>query len=253
MPRFVPLVVLLCLAVIGALALVPAALPPAGSGASSAGGGDFDRRVRAYLMEHPEVIMEAVAGLERRRSVARAEGQRRAARANSAVLAESAFLPVAGNPVGDVTVVEFFDYRCPYCRRAVPELQALIAADRGVRVVYREFPVLGPQSILAARAAVAAHFQGRYLTFHDALMGVAGELDEEAILATAAASGLDVARLRADMERPEVGDTIAEAHELAARLGINATPTFVIGDEVVPGYVDVATLRRLVNAARAAR
>lgn len=247
-PRLAVLIVLLCLAVAGALALVPASLPDRRAGAGDA----FDARVRAYLMDHPEVIVDAVSVLQQRSQAARAATQRAAVRAHRAELEASRVLPTAGNPEGDVTVVEFFDYRCPYCKRARAELDGLIAADPGVRVVYREFPVLGPASTLAAKAAIAAARQGKYLPFHGLLMDHRGELDEAAVMATAAAAGLDSGRLRADMEDGEVAAEIARAHALARRLGIDSTPTFVIGDTLVPGYVDAATLRRLVAGAREA-
>lgn len=245
----ISLLAVLCLLVVVALALVPATLP--GPGAAPAGG--FERRVQAYLMSHPEVILEAVSELERRNKATRAESQRAAVRENRAALEASPGLPVAGNPKGDVTLVEFFDYRCPYCKQSLKDVQALIAADPKVRVVFKEFPVLGDDSVFAAQVAVASAFQGKYLAFHDELMGHKGDFSEAAVMALAAQSGLDVARLRADMARPEVAHVINGSLALARRIGVNATPTFVVGDTLVAGYLPVAQLESLVSRVRAAR
>lgn len=249
MSRLTALVIVLCIAVTAAFAIASATLP-SGARSGSDAPAMFERKVRAYLLSNPEVIMEAVATLQRRKEADRIQQQRAAARADRAALHDSGIVPVAGNPEGDVTVVEFFDYRCPYCRRAYQEVKALMASDPKVRVIYREFPVLGPDSVYASRAAVASVFQGKYLAFHDALMTYAGRLDPDAVMEMARKVGLDRARLEADMNKPAVGAVIAEGHALAKRLGINATPTFVIGDALVPGYMDADTLDSFVQKAR---
>ncbi len=246
--RFLALLSILVAAFVGAVVLATLTLPAGAPGDIAA----FDRRVRAYLMTHPEVIMEAVSLLERRNQARRAQGQSDLIRRYRDRLMDSGPLPVAGNKAGDVTVVEFFDYRCPYCRQAVPEVKRLLAADPGVRLVYREFPVLGPDSVRAARAAIAAHYQGKYLAFHDALMAHAGALDEAAVLAVARAVGLDTARLASDMARPQVDAVIREAHALARALGINGTPAFIIGDILLPGFVEAADMAQAVATARRA-
>ena len=224
-------------AALGLAALLVVATLPAPSGP---GDGGFDRRVRAYLMTHPEVIIEAVESLR----------QRGALRANRAALLSSGPLPVAGNPSGDVTVVEFFDYRCPYCRQAVPEVKALLAADRNIRVVYKEFPVLGPESLYASRVAVAAALQGKYVAVHDALMGAREKLNEATIRAVATAAGVNWARIEIDIERPEVAKVIRDNLALAQHLAINGTPTFIIGDDVIPGYAPVEAMLDLVRRVR---
>jgi protein-disulfide isomerase len=247
-PRFLALLSILVAACVGAVALAVLNLPAGAPGDLTA----FDRRVRAYLMTHPEVIMEAVSLLERRNQARRAHEQRDLIRRYRDRLMDSGPLPVAGNASGDVTVVEFFDYRCPYCRQAVPEVKRLLAADPGVRLVRKEFPVLGPDSVRAARAAIAANYQGKYLAFHDALMTHAGPLDEAAVMAAARAVGLDTARLAKDMVRPEVDAVIRESHALARALGINGTPAFVIGDVLLPGFVEARDLAQAVAGARRA-
>lgn len=247
-----PLTLFVFLAVAIALAalLVPATLP-GGTAGTDAGG--FERRVRTYLMGHPEVILEAVESLRRRDEALQAERQRAAVRANRAAIIDAGPLPVAGNPAGDVTVVEFFDYRCPYCRQAFTEVKAMLAADGKVRFVPKEFPVLGPESLVASRAAIAAAMQGKYLAFHEALMTRPGDLDEAAVMDAARAVGLDPARLRQDMGGPGVSALISETQALARRLFINGTPAFVIGDELIPGYAGAADLRAAVARARGRR
>lgn len=243
-----PLTLFAVLAVVVALAalLVPLTLP-----APTAPGPDgFERRVRAYLMTHPEVIFDAVTALKRRDEAQQAANQQAAVRAHRALLVDPGPLPVAGNPAGDVTVVEFFDYRCPYCRQAVPQVRALLAADKGVRLVLKEFPVLGPDSVLAARAAIAAAAQGRYFELHDALMAMSGELNEAAVMAAARGVGLDLARLKADMVSPPVSRLIDDTLALGHRLFISGTPTFIIGETIIPGYASAADLAAAVAAAR---
>jgi len=158
--------------------------------------------------------------------------------------------PVLGNPTGDVTIVEFFDYRCPYCKAVVPRLEEVIAEDKAVRVVLIEFPILGDDSLFASRAAIASRAQGKYLVFHDAMMAHKGSLDQDKILELAKDSGIDVEKLKADMQAPEVDALIRRHHELAEKLGVNGTPAFVIGQELVPGAVDAETMKAKIKQAR---
>jgi protein-disulfide isomerase len=244
--RPITLFVFLALAAALAAGLVAVTLPK-GTGPDTGG---FDRRVRVYLMAHPEVIADAAAVLQRREATAASAARREAVRANRAAVLSSGPLPVAGNPDGDVTVVEFFDYNCPYCRQAFPQIASLLATDANVRVVFKEFPVLGPGSVFASQAAIAASLQGKYLVFHDALMTQGGELTPPAVLEVARATGLDVERLRADMTKPEISATIDESHALARRLLITGTPTFIIGDELIAGFAGIDEIRAAVAQAR---
>ena len=155
-----------------------------------------------------------------------------------------------GSSKPDVTLVEFFDYRCPYCKQVVPALDALLAKDKQLRFVYKEFPVLGPDSVHAARAALAAGKQGKYEAMHRALMAIKGQLDEPAIMKVAASVGLDVERLKTDMAAPETDRALKANVKLAEALDIHGTPGFVIGDEIVPGAVGLDELKRLIEAAR---
>ncbi len=159
--------------------------------------------------------------------------------------------PVLGNPEGDVTVIEFFDYRCPYCRRAAPVIDALLAGDPGVRLVLKEWPILGPQSIEAARAALAAHLQGRYEPVHRALMAGDLDADADAIIDFAAQRGADPAAMRDAMGSDRVTDMLIVNDELATAIGFSGTPAFVVGEKLVPGAVSLETLRELVAQARA--
>ncbi|MGH6962816.1 MAG: DsbA family protein, partial [Dongiaceae bacterium] len=158
--------------------------------------------------------------------------------------------PVAGNPQGDVTVVEFFDYNCPYCRDAASVLAELLESDPGVRLVYKEFPILGPDSVVAAHAALAAHRQGKYVDFHDAVMLGRRSASEETVLRVAAVAGLDIARLKADIQDPAIEAIIQRNLNLARALGISATPSFVIGDRVYAGAAGIEDFRTVVAQVR---
>jgi protein-disulfide isomerase len=158
---------------------------------------------------------------------------------------------VAGNASGDVTVVEFFDYACSHCKNIEPTVKQLLTEDRKIRLVYKEYPILGPASIVAARAALAARAQDKYLPFHDALMVLEEPLTEATIFRVANQIGLDVDRLKTDMAAPAIAEAIERNYALGQALGINGTPAFVIGDDVAPGAVPLARLKQFVTRARA--
>ncbi len=211
---------------------------------------EFGRRVRDYLLEHPEVIMDAVGRLEARSRATEESEAQAALKTRADEVFRDLASPVGGNPAGDVTMVEFFDYNCPYCRKVGPAVRETIAGDPKLRVVYKEFPILGPNSVFAARAALAAHRQGRYVAFHDALMQVRGAADEAGALRIAAEIGLDVARLKADMADPTIQSAIGRNLRLAQALRIAGTPGFVIGEQILRGATDAATLQSLGAKAR---
>jgi protein-disulfide isomerase len=212
---------------------------------------DVERIVREYLLQNPEVVYEAIQELQRRREAEEAGRQQAALAQHRSAVFEAPGDPVAGDPRGDVTLVEFFDYRCGYCRNMVPGLRALLAADPKLRFVFKELPILSPESTMAAKAALAADRQGKYAELHFALMQ-AKDLSREAILAAAAGVGLDPARLERDMEAPEIAAKLEENMRLAQALGITGTPAFVAGDQIIPGAVDPAQLAALVAQQRAA-
>ena len=197
-----------------------------------------------------EDALDALRGLERRpRRLDPAQFRRQAAAHRDELLRDPES-PVGGNRDGDVTVVEFFDYRCGYCIAMAPRLETLLDADRGLRFVYKEWPILGPMSEYAARAALAARRQGRYQDFHAALMRLRGRLTEATVLDAARRLGLDPERLREDMKSPEIDRALDDNRALAAELGITGTPAFVIGDRLVPGAVPLGELKAAVAAAR---
>jgi protein-disulfide isomerase len=210
----------------------------------------FEQRVREYLLKNPEVIMEALQVLQERQRVAEAENLKRAIAEHSEEILKDPAAPVGGNPDGDVTLVEFFDYNCPYCRRVAPTVTALEEADPDVRLIYKEFPILGPGSQFAARAALASRRQGKYVAFHNALMQATGQVTEATVMKVAREVGLDTGQLRADVQDPAIDEAIARNLQLADALGITGTPSFIIGEEVVPGAVDLRTLQSLIAQAR---
>lgn len=205
------------------------------------------------IRENPQIIMEAVQLLEAEQAAAQADAQAEVLKNQRELLERDPNAPVLGNPDGDVTVVEFFDYNCPYCKRAMAEVQGLLAADPNVRLVYREWPILGEGSVFAAKAALAAREQGKYEEFHWALMGMQGRAEEASVLRVAEEIGLDVERLRADMDAPEIEEHIATSMRLTQALGFNGTPSFVIGDNLIPGFVEEEQLRSAVDDTRGGR
>jgi protein-disulfide isomerase len=149
-----------------------------------------------------------------------------------------------------VTLVEFFDYRCPYCKQVAPAIASLLGEDKKLRIVYKEFPVLGPESVTASRAALASRKQGKYEALHRVLMDMKGQINDAAIFSAAKSVGLDIEKLKRDMQAPEIDAMLQANQQLAAALDIHGTPGFVIGDEVVPGAVGIDALRQMIAAVR---
>jgi protein-disulfide isomerase len=232
------------------LMLLLAPLPAGAENPSPADVAAIQRIVAEYLKQHPEVIVEALKEYQRQQDAKKADALKATIISLKRELLSDPATPVGANPAGDVAIVEFFDYRCPYCKAMEPDLVKALAADGKIRLVYKEFPILSPTSVVAARAALAARLQGKYVAFHDRLMAVTGTLDEEQIYGTASALGLDVARLKADMARPEIADAIERNYHLAEKLDIQGTPAFVIGDQLLGG---VATADELTAAVKKAR
>ena len=206
--------------------------------------------IRDYLLANPEVLIESVQAYQQRQQMAEEEGAREALLANRDSLDNHPSTPVLGNPEGDVVLVEFFDYRCPYCKRAAEGVRETVEDDGNIRLVMKEFPILGPESVVTARMALASVKQGLYEEFHFALMSVGNQLDEAAAFKVADKVGLDVDQLRADMEDPEIEAEIQRNHALARTLGIRGTPSFVIGDNIIRGMIDTPSMRALVSDTR---
>ena len=211
-----------------------------------------DERIKELALqairENPQIIIEAIQSLEADQAAAQSQAQSDVLTNQRDLLERDPNAPVLGNPDGDVTVVEFFDYNCPYCRRAMAEVEGLVEDDENVRLVYREWPILGEGSVFAARAALASREQGKYEEFHLALMGMQGRAEEASVMRIAEEIGLDVEKLRADMAAPEVDEHIATSRRLTQALGFNGTPSFVIGDNLVPGFVEQEQLGEIGRA-----
>lgn len=245
-------------AAVPALALCLAAVTPAAAQEQSLPGGftpdqtqGIEEIVRQYLLDNPDVLVEALTIYRQRQKVVEKERQQQSVGVHRKALLEDPDAPVLGNPKGDVAIVEFFDYRCPYCRKAAPDVEKVVEEDGNIRLIMKEFPILGPQSAQAARAALASVRQGKYEEFHVALMSKQGDMSDAHIRQIAREVGLDVDRLEEDMKSKEIQEMILKNHELARELGIKGTPAFVIGDTLVPGLVDLQTLKQLVAQARA--
>ncbi len=217
-------------------------------------GGDrtaIERVVRDYILENPGIVVEALQAYEAQRQRAEQERRQAALAQYQDQLLRDPEAPVIGNPEGDVTLVEFFDYRCPYCRSFGEQLVLLLERDPQVRVVMKEFPILSRESIEAARAALAADRQGGYRAFHFALLEEPGDLSREHILATADRVGLDRARLERDMRDPAIDDILRRNYQLAEALGIDGTPAIVIGEQIHAGALPLDRLTEAIAAARA--
>lgn len=219
--------------------------------------GDAERKrveqiVREYLLSNPEVLVDSLRNFEQKRQAETQKAATAALVANRDAIERDPTTPVAGNPKGDVTVVEFFDYRCGYCKKVVPTLQALLKNDANVRVVFKEFPILGPESQKAAEAAQAVWKiePGKYLAFHVALMESRGALDEARIMEIAKSVGIDPGKLKTAMADPAVAKKLKDNIELAQKLQIGGTPAFIVGDQLMPGAVDLDTLQDAVRSAR---
>jgi protein-disulfide isomerase len=245
------------LRLIAAGAVVALAMPAGASRAeefSPAQRSAIEAIVKDYLTKHPEVLQDAMNELEKQQTAAEAEKQQATIKNSAATLFNSARQVVLGNPKGNVTLVEFFDYNCGYCKRALADMMDLLKTDPELRIVLKEFPVLGPGSVEAAQVAVAVRMQDKdgkkYLDFHQKLLGGRGQADKAHALAVAKEAGLDMARLEKDMASPEIKATLEEAFKLAQDLGVNGTPSYVVGTELVVGAVGLSALKEKVNTAR---
>ena len=208
--------------------------------------------IRDTIANHPEIVIDALkAAQQKDRKDADEAGQAIAAQ-HSALLADPSS-PVGGNPKGDVTIVEFFDYRCPYCKEVEPALERLLKEDGRLRIVYKEFPILGPASVYAARVALAARAQGKYDEFHRTMMAVKGSIDEDIVRRTASGVGIDMTKIGATLDDEGISRIIKSNFSLAEALDIDGTPAFIVGDALLPGAADIDTLRQAVAKVRPRR
>src|SRR6056297_466957 len=213
----------------------------------------FHAEIRNYLMENPQVIMEAVAVLEQRQQEQQAQNDVALVRDNAEALFNDDHSWTGGNPEGDITLVEFMDYKCGYCKRAFPEVESLVEADGNIRVVVKEFPILGEQSLLASQFAIATlQIAGdeAYKQVHDALMTFQGDISEPALRRVAEGFGFDAEAIVTHMDSEEVGQVIAANHALGQRMSITGTPTFVMNDQMLRGYVPLDVMQEIAGEIR---
>jgi protein-disulfide isomerase len=228
--------------------------PPAARSFSADQKREIESIVKDYLIQHPEVLQEAMDALDKHQKQAEADKARATIKDNNATIFNSSHQVVLGNPQGNITMVEFFDYNCGFCKRALPDMLDLLKTEPDLKFVLKEFPVLGEGSVDAAHVAVAARMQDssgkKYIEFHQKLLGGRGPVDKARALAIAKEVGFDMPRLEKDMASDEVKKTIDEDMKLADALGVGGTPSYVIGDEVVVGAVGVDELRAKIKAER---
>lgn len=233
-----------------ALALLAA--PIAASAAEAPDRAAIEAIVREYIIANPEIIAEAIQALEKKQAASQAADQKDLIRRSGSILFDSTRQVVLGNPKGDVTLVEFFDYNCGYCKRALPDMLTLLDRDPNVRIVLKEFPVLGPGSTEAAKVAVAVGriAPDKYLDFHKRLLSIRGQADKAKAIEAATAAGISAAALDKAMADKEVDATIEEVYGLAGALGLSGTPSYVVGEEVVPGAIGLTKLQARIADAR---
>ncbi|KQI68643.1 disulfide bond formation protein DsbA [Loktanella sp. 3ANDIMAR09] len=237
-----------------ALAALTIALPAqAQTQMSEAERDAFRAEVRAYLMENPEVIMEAIDVLQAREEAMQAQADAAMVQSQMEALTNDGFSFVDGNPDGDITIVEFMDYRCGYCKRAFPEVETLLSADGNIRLIVKEFPILGEESVLASRFAIATKMvagNDAYKAVHDTLMALNGSPNIDTLVRLGNTLGLDTEAITAMMNDDAVTQVIANNHALGQALRISGTPTFVVADQMVRGYVPADQLQQLVDDLR---
>jgi protein-disulfide isomerase len=237
------------------LLTVPAAAPAHAQSFTAGQRSEIEQIVKEYLLSHPELLQDVMTELEKRQTAADSEKHRLAVKEHSATIFASAHQVALGNTQGDVTLVEFFDYNCGYCKRAMSDMLELLKTDANLKFVLKEFPVLGDGSVQAAQVAAAVRMQDKsggkkYLEFHQKLLGGRGQADKARALAVAKEVGLDVARIEKDMSSEEVKAQLAESFKLADALGLNGTPSYVVGSDVVIGAVGLDALKEKVSIAR---
>jgi protein-disulfide isomerase len=243
----------IALAVTCAFALlcsVPASAQTTDAGKALVANEALQQAIHDYILAHPEVLIQSLRIAKEREESRIAEQNKALVASLKDDLVDDPNSPIRGNPSGDVTLVEFFDYRCPYCRQVEPFLQALIKNDHCLRVVEKEFPILGPASVYAARLALAAYKQGKYEQFHDAVISKKSNFDEAALLKMAEEAGLALDRAKTDMNSPAVDAEIKRTTEIAKVLRLSGTPAFIVATELIPGATDLETLQALIDEAR---
>jgi protein-disulfide isomerase len=208
--------------------------------------------IKEYLRENPELIIEALQSYQQKQQEqSMSAAKEKIGQYQAQLMAKG--LPSAGNPDGDVTVIEFFDYNCGYCKKAIEDIKHVLETDKNVRFVFFDMPILSPSSQEAAKWAHAAHVQGKYFEFHTALMEHTGGLDEKVLADIAKKTGLDVEKARKDAQDPALESTLQKDVQMAHDIGIQGTPGFVIGGQLYPGYLGEEGLTKAIEDARASQ
>jgi protein-disulfide isomerase len=247
------LALLLAAAALGAVMLAPQfatadSLPPPDAFPKDRAA--LDQAIHDYLMSHPDVVLDALKAGQAQADAKAADQSRHTIITKQKELLDDPDDLVEGNPKGDVTLVEFFDYRCPYCKEVEPSLDALLKEDGKLRIVYKEFPILGEASVYATHVALAAKKQGKYAEFQRAMMATKGDINDATVLNVAQSIGLDITKIKADMSAPATDKLIDKNYALADALDIQGTPAIVIGGTLIPGAIDIDSLRKDIAAAR---
>jgi protein-disulfide isomerase len=235
--------ILLCLA---SVAAVPARADPLTADQQK----QVESIVHDYLVAHPEVLLDAIKAASDKDKADKLAQATATIRAHHRELYDDPDSQIGGNPNGDATVVEFFDYRCPYCKQMQPLIEGLLKTDRNLRIVYKEFPILGEASIYAAKMALAARAQGKYDAFHRVMMDTKGKIEDAVVDRVAASVGIDVAKAKAAMGAPGIEAVIKKDYALADALDINGTPSFIIAGKLYPGALSLAELKKAIADAR---
>ncbi|MDE2445043.1 MAG: thioredoxin domain-containing protein [Alphaproteobacteria bacterium] len=212
---------------------------------------EIETLVRDYLLQHPEILREMASKLDANDKAAADKARDSVLASQAKAIFHSPMDAVVGNPKGDVTIVEFMDYNCGWCRKSVKEMQSLIASDKNVRVVMKEFPIFGEGSEYAARAALASVKQDKYWQLHQALFAFEGKVTAEVVDQVAAEQGIDVAKMKLDMKSPEIDATVKGNQAMAQTLALTGTPAFIVDTKLIPGYTELANLQALLAATRA--
>jgi protein-disulfide isomerase len=231
------------------------AVAMAGVSAHAAGFSDEQKSeigsiVREYLLSNPELLREVLQELEKKEAADDTARAKISLKENADQIFRSSLDLVAGNPNGKVTMVEFFDYNCGYCKRAMPDVIRMVEEDKDLKLVLKEFPILGPGSLAAAKAAIASKKQGKYWDFHLAMLGHEGHVEAETVMDIAKSVGLDVQKLKADMESEEIGNILEANMSLAQKLGIQGTPAFIVDETLIPGAIGYEALAAAVKQVR---
>lgn len=206
--------------------------------------------VKDYIQNNPRVILDSVESYGRAQQEAELQAQYQAVKEHVGWIENNDQLPTAGNPDGDVTVIEFFDYNCGYCKKALKDVMTLIDEDKNLKFIFVDMPILGPTSLLAAKWALASKKQNAYMEYHIALMESYGMINEDKLESIAEKVGLDVEQLRKDAESEEIAKLVAEKSQKAAQMGISGTPAFIINDQLFGGYIGLDRMREAVAEAR---